>query len=257
LREGAARNTTVGRWVRLFLRNVCDFTTDEHDKATFGNAARVVLAEDEACLAEIGWPPLSAEFGIERGSDAVSVARINSAIIIGSVFGATPADVVPYLADGLVRATGWELTHVYGLGEGHYRPLLVLSPLLARLFASHGWSKDDLRAALFQHARIPAWKFEAYIGAWSNLTAGRRTLTDLVSAGVVPAVFAETEDPNRLVPIVTTPEHFLVAVAGDPNRANAVAMSNDGPHGAWTAKRIDRTYSADLVCRVDNRDACK
>ena len=41
-------NTTVGRWLRLFLRNVCGFTADEHDKATFGNSARVVLAEDEA-----------------------------------------------------------------------------------------------------------------------------------------------------------------------------------------------------------------
>ena len=44
---GAGANTTVGRWLRLFLRNVCGFTADEHDKATFGNISRVVLAEDE------------------------------------------------------------------------------------------------------------------------------------------------------------------------------------------------------------------
>ena len=164
LREGAAPNTTVGRFVRLFLRNVCGFTADEHDKATFGNSTRVVLAEDEAALAEIGWPPLSADFGISSGVDAVTVGRINSGLVIGSVYGSTPDEVLPYLADGLVRVTGWDLTHVYGLGQAQYRPLLVLSPMLARVFARAGWSKERVRVALFEHARIPAWKFEKLIG---------------------------------------------------------------------------------------------
>jgi hypothetical protein len=253
LREGATANTTVGRFVRLFLRNVCGFTADEHDKATFGNSTRVVLAEDEAALAEIGWPSMCADFGLETGTDAVTIGRINSGLIIGSVFGATPAEIVPYLADGLVRVTGWDLTHVYGLGQGHYRPLLVLSPVLARVFGRAGWTKDDVRAALFEYARIPASKFERLIGEWSNLTAGRRTLTELAAAGLVPSVFAESADPDRLVPIVTSPDKFLIAVAGDPNRANAYAMSHDGPHGDWTAKAIDRSFSNDLVCRIDKR----
>ena len=256
LREGAAPNTSVGRWVRLFQRNVCGFTADEHDKGTFGNSTRVVLAEDEAALAEIGWPNVATDLGGAPGTDAVSVVRINGGLIIGSVFGATPEAVLPYLADGLVRVTGWELTHVYGLGQGHYRPLLVLSPLLARVFAKAGWSKADVRAGLFQHARIPAHRFEQYIGEWSNLTAGRRTLVDLAAHGLVPPVFAETDDPQRLVPIVTSPDHFVIAVAGDPDRANAFVMSNDGPHGFWTTHPIDRAYSSDLVCRVDDRDAC-
>ena len=118
LRDGSPANTTVGRWLRLFQRNVCGFTADEHDKATFGNSARVVLAEDEGALAEIGWQPLSADFGFAAGDDVVTVGRINSGMIIGSVFGATPDEILPYLADGLVRVTGWDLTHVYGLGPG-------------------------------------------------------------------------------------------------------------------------------------------
>ncbi|MEN9644550.1 MAG: hypothetical protein RL238_1219 [Actinomycetota bacterium] len=256
LREGAAPNTTVGRWVRLFQRNVCGFTADEHDKGTFGNSTRVVLAEDEAALAEIGWTNLATDLGAVPGGDAVSVVRINGGLIVGSVFGATPDEVLPYLADGLVRVTGWELTHVYGLGQGHYRPLLVLSPLLARVFARAGWSKQEVREGLFRHARITARRFEQYIGEWSNLTAGRRTLLDLAAAGLVPPVYAESTGPERLVPIVPSPDDLLIAVAGDSNRANAFVMSNDGQHGWWTTKPVDRSYSADLVCRVDNRDAC-
>lgn len=254
LRDGAPTNTTIGRWLRLFQRNVCGFTADEHDKATFGNPARVVLAEDMRALDRMGWPPLSSDFGYGPGDDVVTVGRINSGMIIGSVFGATPDEILPYLADGLVRVTGWDLTHVYGLGQAKYRPLLVLSPVLARVFATAGWSKDDVRRALFEHARLPAWKFEKLIGEWSNLTAGRRRLVDLAAAGLVPPVFGESDDPERLVPIVTEPSKFLIAVAGDPNRTNAYVMSHDGPHGDWTAARIDRSFASDLVCRIGDRD---
>jgi hypothetical protein len=48
----------------------------------------------------------------------------------------------------------------------------------------------------------------------------------------------------------------MIAVAGDPNRTNAYVFSNDGAHGDWTSKAVDRAHSTDLVCRVDNREAC-
>ena len=250
LREGTQANTTVGRWLRLYLRNVFDFAAEAHDKATFGNSTRVVLAEHSETLDDIGWPAVSAEFGFGVDDDVVTMARFNSGIIVGSVYGSTPEEILPYLSDGLIRVSGWDLTHVYGLGRAQYRPLLILSPILARTFAKSGWSKDDVRVALFEQARLPAWRFEKLIGEWSNLTAGRRTLVDLATEGHVPNVFAESDDPNRLVPIVTDPSKFMIAVAGDPNRANAYVMSNDGPHGNYTAKLIDRTYSNDLVCAI-------
>ncbi len=250
LREGVHANTSVARWLRLYLRNVFGFTADEHDKATFGNSTRVVLAEDMRALSDIGWDPVSADFGFEAADDVVTMARFNSGLIIGSVYGSTPEEILPYLADGLVRVSGWDLTHVYGLGRAHYRPLLILSPILARTFAGAGWSKADVGEALFARARMPAWRFEKLIGDWSNLTAGRRTLVDLAADGHVPPVFAESNDPDRMVPIVTHPSKFVIAVAGDPNRANAYVMSNDGPHGDYTARWIDRSHSSDLVCAV-------
>jgi len=240
LREGVHANTSVARWLRLYLRNVCGFTADEHDKATFGNSTRVVLAEDEQTLADIDWQPLSAEFGFERGENVVTMARMNSGLIIGGVFGSTGDAIVPYLADGLVRVSGWDLAHIYALGQGHYRPLLILSPILARTFVRSGWGKDDVKQALFAKARMPAAKFEQLIGEWSNINAGRRTLFELASEGLIPPVFGESDDPRRLVPIVTEASKFLIAVTGDPNRNNAYVMSNDGLHGNWTAKAVDR-----------------
>lgn len=250
LREGTRANTTVGRWLRLYLRNVFDFTADEHDKATFGNSARVVLAEHHETLIDIGWPTVGSEFGFGVDDDVITMARFNSGLIIGSVFGSTPDEILPYLGDGLARSAGWDLTHVCGLGEGQFRPLLVLSPVLARVFASAGWTRDDVKRGLFSRARIPAWRFEKLIGEWTNVTAGRPTLYDLTTQDKLPPVFGVSDDPNRLVPIVTEPSKFMIAVAGDPNRTNAYVLANDGPHGDFTAKRIDRTFSTDLVCAV-------
>jgi hypothetical protein len=107
-----------------------------------------------------------------------------------------------------------------------------------------------VRAALFEQARTPAWHFEKLIGEWSNLTTGRRTLYELAHSGEIPMVFGESTDPNRMVPIVSEPSKFLIVVAGDPNRANAYVMSNDGPHGYWTSKRVDLDFQGDLVCEV-------
>jgi len=251
LREGAHANTSVARWLRLYLRNVLGFTADQHDKATFGNSARMVLAEDMDTLTEIGWDVVASDFGVAAKQNAVTMARMNSGIIVGSVFGSSPEEILPYLSDALVRVSGWDLTHVYGLGQAQYRPLLVLSPILARTFAAAGWSKAQVQQALFAQARMRAWRFEKMVGEWSNLTAGRRTLVDMAAAGDVPAVFAESEDPERLVPIVTDPSKFVIAVAGDPNRTNAYVMSNDGPHGDWTARPVDLTPSTDPLCGTE------
>jgi hypothetical protein len=253
-REGTHANTSVGRWLRLYLRNVCGFTTNEHDKATFGNPARPVLTEDYADLRSIArtveWPSVAEQLGFHWSDDVVTMARMNSGLLIGSVFGSTPEEIIPYLANGLARVSAWDLTHVHGLGTDQYQPLLVLSPLLVRTFANAGWGLTHVQAALFEHARIPARTFEHFIGDWTNLSAGRPRLIDLVGQGVLPPVFAESSDPARLVPIVTRPERLLIAVAGDPNRANAYAFSNDGPHGWWTAKRIDHAPASDLACNI-------
>jgi len=255
LRDGVQANTTVGRWLRLYLRNVFGFTADEHDKATFGNSSRVVLAEHHETLDDIGWPTVSAEFGFGSDDDVVTMARFNSGIIIGSVFGSTPEEILPYLGDGIARSAGWDLTHVYGLGDAQFRPLLVLSPILARIFATAGWSKDAVKAGLFEHARVPAWRFEKLIGEWTNLTAGRQPLTDLVGQGHMPAVFAESDEPDRLVPVVTEPAKFVIAVAGDQTRTNAYVLANDGPHGDYTARKIGRSYSTDLACEIPSAPA--
>ena len=67
---------------------------------------------------------------------------------------------------------------------------------------------------------------------------GRPTLADLVRRGRAPAVFAESDDPNRLVPVVAKAEDIMIAVSGDPLRPNAYVFAHNGILGYPTTKPI-------------------
>jgi hypothetical protein len=238
LRDGFQANTTVGRFWRLYLRNVAGFHLHKSDKGTFGNTWRVVLAENEEALARIGWPTIAQDQGLAAGVDAVTISRFTGGGVIVSVFGDGPDRMIPYLADGIARHVGWEVIFTVGMADGAQKPLLVLSPILAETLARGGLSKLDVKRRLFEHARIPAWKFERYIGGWTNFTPGRPTLADLVRRGRAPAVFAESDDPNRLVPVVAKAEDIMIAVSGDPLRTNAYVFAHNGILGYPTTKPI-------------------
>ena len=238
LRDGFQANTSIGRFWRLCLRNIAGFLLHQTDKGTYGGTWRVVLAENESVLKQIGWPTIATDQGLERGANAITISRFTGGDVVTSVYGNKAEEMLPYLADALVKQTGWQLCFTIGISTGTYRPLLVLSPVLAETMAKSGWSKQDVKNYFFDHARMPAWKFEKYIGEWSNLVPGRRTLVDLVNLGKAPEVFAESSDSDRLVPIVCNPDDFMIAVAGDPLRTNAYVFAHNRMLGYPTSKSI-------------------
>jgi len=238
LRDGFHANTTIGRFWRLYLRNVAGFLLHQNDKGTYGNTWRVVLAENEPALSRIGWEPLSVDFGFEPGENVVTIARYTGSDVLASAFGSRAEDVLPYLADGVAKQNGWQLCFTLGLARGTLRPLLVLSPVLAATIARSGFSKRDVKQYLYDHARVTAEKFEKYIGEFTHLVPGRRSLVDMVNLGRAPAAFAESEEPERLVPIVADPEDFMIAVTGDPLRTNAMTFAHNGMLGYPVVRRI-------------------
>jgi hypothetical protein len=148
--------------------------------------------------------------------------------------------MVDYLADALVSQTSWELVFTIGIAGETYRPLLLLSPILAETIAGSGWTKARLQEALFDRARIPASRFEDYIGHWTNLVPGQRRLVDFVNLRKADPRFAESNDPDRMVPIVGQPDHLLIGVAGDPLRTNAYVFAHNGMLGFPVAHRVER-----------------
>lgn len=238
LRDGFQPNTSVGRFWRLYLRNVAGFHLHQTDKGTFGGTWRVVLAENEDALQRIGWPSIGAEMGCAPGRSSVTVSRYTGGNVIVSVFGDTAEKCLPYLADALVTHTTWEVVFTVGIAAGTYRPLLVLSPLIAGTIAKSGMSKRDVQQWLYAHARMPARRFENYMSGWTNLVPGRRSLFDLAKLGKAPKAFGESNAPERLVPLVLKPEDIMIAVSGDPLRSNCYVFPHNGMLGYPTMKPV-------------------
>ncbi len=240
LRDGYQANTSVGRFLRLFLCNVAGSLLGSADKSTHGHTWRVVLAEHECEVQALGWSLYAEDCGFQAGDNVVTIGRFTSGGTVGSIYGNDPDNIIAYLADGLVRHTSWELIFAVGFAPGTYRPLLVISPMVAKTLAQAGLSKAALREGLFRQARLPAEQFEAYVGRWSNLLPGQPKLTELVAAGTAAPIYGESDDPRRLVPIVPQAEDIMLVVSGDPLRSNAYAFASNGMHGFPTSKRIRR-----------------
>jgi hypothetical protein len=238
LRDGFMANTSVGRFWRLALRNMAGFLPHKTDKGSFGNTFRVVLAENEDSLAKMGWPPMSADMGFAAGDNTVTITRMTGGGVLASVTGATPEAMLPYIAEGLAKQTGWEVVFtVGGLTFGTLRPAVILTPILAETMAKCGWSKTDVKRYLYEHARLPAWKVESYTETWADFPI--TSLQHQVNLGNLPKAFAESDDPGRLVPIVLDPEDFMVLISGDPLRTNAYVFAHNGYLGFPTAKKIE------------------
>ncbi len=239
MRDGFQPNTSVGRFWRLALRNLAGFLPHRTDKATFGNTWRVVVAENEDALARIGWPPHCVDLGFAPGEDVVGIARYTGGGMASSMAGSTPEELLPYLADGLVRHTFWQIAFSVGLGYGRLRPMVLMTPIIAETIAKAGWSKDDVRRFLFEHARMPAWQFERLLRDWTRKPIWN--LTEEAAAGRIPAaLYAASDHPERLVPIVWEPAHIHLVVTGDPLRTSSYVFGQNGQLGFPVGRRIRR-----------------
>lgn len=237
MRDGFLPNTSVGRFWRLYVRNVAGFLPHKNDKATFGNTWRVVVAENEDAIENIGWQPNSVEMGFKAGDNTVTIARYTGGNPVNNVSGSSPEEMLPYLADAVLKQSTWHITFTMGVGWGTLRPLLLLSPILAETMAKAGWSKQHVKQYLFDHARMPAWQFERYLRDWTRKPIWN--LEEEVRLGRIPQLFHESGDPNRMVPIVWKPDDFMIAVTGDPLRTLAYAFAHNGVLGYPAARQIE------------------
>ena len=245
LRDGFMPNTSIGRFWRLFLRNVAGFLLHKNDKGTFGNTWRVVMPENEDVLAQIGWPTVGVDMGNPAGSNSVTIARYTGGNLLVSVSGDVYKDMLPYLADAVVRIISWQLMFCVGQGMGKLRPLVLLPPILAETMARAGVTKEKFKQYLFDHARLPASQFSRILRDWTQKPTWDLALE--VKNGRIPEFFHESDDPDRLVPMVWRPEDYMVAVTGDPLRNNAYVFAHNGLRGYPVSALIRHYKGADTA----------
>jgi hypothetical protein len=147
---GWRANATIGRALRLVIRNVCRSIPNFLDRGTFSTPARYsfCVGEDED---DMSWVPMHVERGFPEGSSAVTV---QSAMYVLPATNQAPRgaeDVLDTIVAAM-RHTGssgdrW-------LGEDN-TVLLVVGPEHRRPLEREGFSKDDMRAYLWPRVTAP------------------------------------------------------------------------------------------------------
>jgi hypothetical protein len=233
MRVGRRPNASVGRFVRLYMRNVAGFRPGGTDKGSIGYTFNVAMAEDDAATAALGWQPFRADQGFSAADDVVtvqSVVAISPPVYSG---GADPVGLCEPLLHYFAGTAGaWAFT---GVWYGHYHPLILMSPAVAGAFAAAGWGKPEIRRHLFDNLRIEARWLEHY----PYHVAGQDVpLAELVARGVADPRYAESDDPTRLVPLLLREEWTNIVVAGDPGRNQSRIYINNHEQGPPISKRV-------------------
>ena len=100
---------------------------------------------------------------------------------------------------------------------------------------------------MFDHARIPAHQFERILRDWTQKPTWNHA--EEHREGRIPQVFHESDDPDRLVPLVWKPEDYLVTVTGDLTRNSIYIFAHNGVLGFPVAKRVSLPRDWDALLK--------
>ena len=192
LGEGAWANATLGRALRLVLRNVGGALPGAMDRATHGQPGKYTFccAENEAASP---WAPLNVERGFAPGSSTVTAIGAEGTMNMNS-HSKDALELVHVIAQTMIHPPSNEYTHG---GE----PWLMIGPEHADILQRGGVNKAELKRRLWEASKMPA-------GLMS--VKDRQRVIDSRSAEL------GTIGLDTLLPISTKPEEIGIVVAGGP-----------------------------------------
>lgn len=193
LGPGFRPNMTIGRAVRLLSLLTGQGRPGGLDRGTLGHPGKLGV-----CLAEADspWTPLHVERGLSRDASAVTVLGCDAPMSVSDHRSRTPEELAATLAWAAAATWSPNWWPLAGVSQ-----LFAICPEHVRLFSEAGWSKDDLRRAIFE-------------------TPERRG-ADLTEFGEAPPAahahpersFRKWENPDQIL---------LIAIGGEAGRFSAV-----------------------------------
>jgi hypothetical protein len=201
LGSGHRANATIGRALRLTMRNLGGATAETMEKSTHGWPGKYTM-----CLAENAarnpWEPLHEEWGFAPQTSIVVVVAARGII---TMVEASQESGLGDLETLVSSMRGEGISGYYYQARGA-SPVVVLGPEHATEIAAAGFGRKAVKEYIFQHARMPLghlrdrghWGARSWPEAW------------------------EHQPEDFLVPLVTDPENLILVVAG-----------GDGRHSSW------------------------
>jgi len=180
---GWRANATIGRAVRLIMRNTIGTLPGELDRSSLGHPGKYTfcIAENEA---ESPWPPLHVARGLKPGQNAVTVMAALGVHQFSNGLSSTPEGILT-TACAQMRISG-------GTGRQTHYALIFAGEHMA-VIAKAGWTREDVQRYCFENSRV------------STAELKRIKLKD---GGIEP------DDETALQSLVPAPQDFLVIAAG-------------------------------------------
>jgi hypothetical protein len=235
MRVGRQANTSVGRFVRMYLRNICGFRIPPGagDKGSIAQSFLVAMAEDEDSSREIGWPTYAQDRGFAPGENVVTVRSVVA--ITSPIYSASDRAVEHVQQWAEVIGGSFTYWAHAGFKTGLWSPLIVAGPSIAKVVAGE-WSKEQVRKFLYDSIKVTAERATHYARMTTTPTF---SFENLVRDGLLPPEYAASSDPQRLVNVIIKPEMVEMLVAGDAGRNQSRAYMSNHVQGPPTSRRIE------------------
>jgi hypothetical protein len=145
--QGRLANAALGRALRFVLLNIGGASPGVLDRSTMGTPAKFSFCFAENA-ADNPWPPLHVERGFQADQSTVTVAGVEGPHNVNDHYGMTAEEVLLTVA-GTIAVTGCNNSYLGG------EILVVLGPEHTEVIARDGFSKDDVKRFLMEHAIVP------------------------------------------------------------------------------------------------------
>jgi len=159
---GNRANAAIGRAVSLALRNIGGAKPGELDMATLGQSAKYTccIAENEAASP---WAPLHVERGFAPDASVVTAVGVSGSVEVVDSASGKPADLAQTFAQSMLIAgnVGGGADGLLGGGE----PLIIMPPEIAAAFQRGGFTKAQVKAAIFERAVMPLDRLSSAVRA--------------------------------------------------------------------------------------------
>ena len=147
LGQGNRANATIGRALQLIVRNVGGGIPGGIDRATLGNPGKYTFCfcEDES---DAEWPSLSMDRGYTREDSVVNLFAGSGVQPFVDQQSRQPESLAKNLANSLRSVAN---TRSFGMADA----IIVISPEHRRVLREGGWTKPNLKQALYDELKTP------------------------------------------------------------------------------------------------------
>jgi hypothetical protein len=204
---GWRANATIGRAVRLIMRNVIGTLPGRLDRSTLGHGGKYTfcIAENEE---ESPWPPVHVERGFRPEQNAVTILAALAPHQFYNQLSNTPEGILTTACAHMRISAGVN-------GQPQY--VLIIAGEHMQVMAKAGWSKNDIRQFCFAHTQT--------------------SVAELKRINVMPGAMQPAEE-TTMRSLVQTPEDFIVVAAG--GRGGAFSAYIPGWGGKKTSQSVTK-----------------